>query len=107
MYWRTIEFGAPAAKGKVRRRPQHVLETVHESGNSHLGWIFDTRVHIIALAVHLDQLYIGVGADLCEVRSQPLDGITLEHLPAVFRHKVQIDVHLRISVRIIRNPVTL
>ena len=48
---------------------------------------------MVSPAVHFDELGFEVSADLGENSVQPSDGIGVEHVAAVFRHKDQVDVH--------------
>jgi hypothetical protein len=62
---------------------------------------------MIVLAVHLNQLRFEVGADLGEDRSQSVDGVTVEHVATVFRHKDQVNVHLKNTVPSMSNIVVI
>ena len=48
---------------------------------------------MVSPAVHSDELGFEVSADLGENSVQPSDGIGVEHVAAVFRHKDQVGVH--------------
>jgi len=50
---------------------------------------------MIVLPVHLNQLRLEVGADIREDGSQALDGVGIEYLATIFRHKDQVNVHLK------------
>ena len=58
---------------------------------------------MIILAVHLNELRLKVGADLGKDRPQPLDGVGVEHIAAILRHKDQMDVHLENAVPTVPN----
>ena len=72
----------------------HALEAVHEVGDGDLGRVLDQQMHVIVLAVHLDQLRLEVGAGLGEDDAQPVDGIAVEHPATILRHKDQMHMHL-------------
>ena len=76
----------------------HTLEAVHEVGNGDLGRVLDQQMYIIVFAVHLDQLSLEIGADIGEDGAQPIDGVAIEHLAAILRHKDQMDMHLKNTV---------
>ena len=58
---------------------------------------------MIVLAVHFDQLRLEVGAGLGEDGAQPTEDVAIEHSEAVFRHKDQMDVHLKSTVPSLSN----
>jgi len=62
---------------------------------------------MVVLAVHLDQLRLKVAADLGEDDSQPLNGVAIEYLSAIFRQKDQVDVHLEHAVPSMPNIVAV
>jgi putative transposase len=62
---------------------------------------------MVILAVHLDQLRLEADADLGEDVPQPLDGIVIEYLAAIFRHKDQMDVHIKNAVSPVSNIVVV
>jgi len=64
-------------------------------------------MHMVVLAVHLDQLRLKVAADLGEDDSQPLNGVAIEYLSAIFRQKDQVDVHLEHAVPSMPNIVAV
>lgn len=47
-------------------------------------------MHVINLALHLDQLRLEVGANPIEYRAQSVDGVAIEYSATVFRHKDQV-----------------
>lgn len=53
---------------------------------------------MFVLAIHLDQLRPEVCAGIGEYDAQPIDGVAVEHSAAIFRHKDQMDVHLKSAV---------
>lgn len=126
MYWRTLEIVRAAAGGcEVGRRPQYAvpvafldvrallakqaagdaLETVHEVRDSHFGRILHQQVHMIVIAVHLDQFCLEVGADLGGDRAKPVDGVGIEHSAAIFRYKDQMHVHLENTMPTVPNNI--
>ncbi|GAA5091352.1 hypothetical protein GCM10023337_17130 [Paenalcaligenes hermetiae] len=62
---------------------------------------------MIILAVHLNELRLKVGADLGKDRPQPVDGVAVEHITAILRHKDQMDVHLENAVPTMPNIVVI
>ena len=62
---------------------------------------------MVVLSVHLNQLRLEVGAGLVEDGAKPLDGIAIEHSAAVFRHKDQMDVHLKNAMSPMSNIVVI
>ncbi len=53
---------------------------------------------MIVLAVQLDQLRLEVGAGFGEDDAQPVDGVAVENVATILRHKDQVDVHLENAV---------
>ena len=88
-----------------RQAARHTLEAVHEVGDGNLGRIFDQQADVIVLSVHLDQLRFEIGLDVGEDVAQALDGVTIEHSAAIFRHNDQMDVHLENAVPSMPNIV--
>jgi len=66
-----------------------------EAGDGYLWRIFNQQVDIIVPAIHFDHLRPEVCAGIGEYDAQPVDGVAIEHSVAIFRHKDQIDVHLK------------
>ncbi|AKX50278.1 hypothetical protein AKN89_01330 [Thiopseudomonas alkaliphila] len=62
---------------------------------------------MIVLAVHFDQLRLEVGAGLGEDGAQQTEGVAIEHSAVVFRHKDQMDVHLKNTVLSVSNIVVI
>jgi len=62
---------------------------------------------VIIFSVHLDQFRVEIGADLGEDRSQMSDGIAIEHFPAVFGDKDQMNMHLEYAVSSVPNIVVI
>lgn len=62
------------------------------------GAVLDQQMHMIILAVHLDQLRLEIGTGLGEDDAQSVDGVAVEHFATVLRHKDQVDVHLENAV---------
>lgn len=54
-----------------------------------------------------DQLHLEVSASLGEDRTQPLDGIAIEHSGTIFRHKDPVDVHLKNAVPPVSDSVVI
>ena len=52
-------------------------------------------MHVVALAVQLDQLGLEVGADLGEDSSECFDSLAIKAAVAAFGDKDQMDVHCR------------
>lgn len=51
-------------------------------------------MHMTIFPVHFNQGRIKAGADVAEYPAQPIYGIAIKHLAAIFRHKDQMDKHL-------------
>ncbi|TQN75901.1 UNVERIFIED_ORG: hypothetical protein FHU00_4958 [Citrobacter freundii] len=64
-------------------------------------------VDMIVFAIHLDQLRLEVCADIGEYDAQPVDGVAVEHFVALFRHKDQMNVHLKNAVSSAFNIVVI
>ena len=62
---------------------------------------------MVALAVHLDQRRLKVRADLGEHPAQAIYRIAVEHFTPIFRHKDQMDVHLKNAVPPVPNFVVI
>ncbi len=62
---------------------------------------------MVVPAVHLDQLRLEVSADLGEDHAQPVDGVAIKHAAAIFRHKDQVNVHLKNAVSSVSNIVVI
>jgi len=64
-------------------------------------------MHMVALAIHLDQGSLKVRADLGEHPAQAIYSIAVEYLAAIFRYKDQMDVHLKNAVPSVSNFVVI
>lgn len=64
-------------------------------------------MHMVIFPVHLDQRCFKVLADLGEHCPQSCDGITIKNLAAIFRHKDQMDVHLKNTVPAMSNVIAI
>lgn len=60
---------------------------------------------MVILAVHLDQRCFEVCADSPEHAAQPFNRIAIEYFAPVFRHKDQMDVHLKNAMPAMSNIV--
>lgn len=64
-------------------------------------------MHMVALAVHLDQGSLKVRADLGEHPAQAVYRIAVKHFAPIFRHKDQMDVHLENAMPPVSNFVVM
>ncbi len=64
-------------------------------------------MHMVALAIHLDQRGFKVRADLGEHPAQSVYRIAVKHFAPIFRHKDQVDVHLENAVPSVPNFVVI
>ncbi|MBB4743057.1 hypothetical protein BJY16_006516 [Actinoplanes octamycinicus] len=97
MAYQVGELLAQAAGGDA-------LERVDQPSDSRLGWEVDQQVHVIVLAVELDQLCLEVGADVAHDRLHPNLVLVGEHLVSELRHENQVDVHRKDTVSAVRIP---
>lgn len=136
LVWRLLLFdvlandanrSAATGCGEIGRRPKHVfpipplnvwtlatqpptgcaLEAVHWRRYRHFRRVLHQQVHMVTLAVHLDQRSLEVRADLGEHPAQAIYRITVEHFAPIFRHKDQMDMHLENAVPTVPNLVVI
>ena len=74
------------------------FEAVNEFGQRHLGRIFDEQMHMVILAIGLDQDRLKVLADFCKQRTQRLMGGIRQDTTAIFGHKDQMHVQPKNTV---------
>lgn len=117
---------APAATGKVRRRPQRIapeflldariillanhpardaLEAIDQGRHRHLGRIVHQQMHMVILAVELHQFCLKVSTDAGEDHAQVIENFFGEDAAAVFGHKDQMNVHSEYTVPAVANIV--
>ena len=83
-----VQFGMVSAHNSGR----DPLEAVDQVGHGDLGWVVDEQVHMVRLAVELDQLALEVVADTSEDRFEVVQVLVAEHSPTVFCDKDQVGV---------------
>jgi len=87
----------PEAAAQVWMIPAHnsgrnPLEAVDQVGHGDLRRVVNEQVHVVCLAVELDQFGLEVGADLPEDPFEVTQVLVVEYPPAVLRDKDQVDV---------------
>lgn len=113
------QWCASAGDGEVRRRPEvpahaganthageltpdrvsgAAFEALGENRNRQSGWIRDQQVHVVGLAVELDQLDIEFGADLTHGVLAQGEHRVVEHPTAVLGYEHHVDVQQRHAV---------
>lgn len=60
---------------------------------------------MVIFAVHLNKGCLEVRADSPEHAAQPFNRVAIEYLAPIFRHKDQMDVHLKNTVPTVSNVV--
>ena len=60
---------------------------------------------MVVFTIHLDQMRFEASTDLAEDGTEPLNGIVIENPAAIFRHKDQVDVHLKYTVSSVSNVI--
>lgn len=53
---------------------------------------------MVIFTIHLDQLRVKVGTRRSKDGAQPVDGVGIEHVAPIFRHKNQVDMHIENTV---------
>ena len=62
---------------------------------------------MVIFSVHFNQVRFEPGADFAEDGTKPLNGIAIENPAAIFRHKNQVDVHLKNTVPSVSNVIVV
>ncbi|EGO80801.1 hypothetical protein SAMN05660380_02169 [Xylella fastidiosa] len=73
--------------------------------DGYLWRVFHQKVDVIVLTVHFDQFCLEIGADPGEDGTKSLDGVAIEHIAAIFRHKDQMNMHLKDAMSSMSNIV--
>lgn len=60
---------------------------------------------MVVFAVHFDQVCLEASTDIAEDGAKPLDSIPIEYFAAIFRHKNQVDVHLKYAMPTVSNVI--
>src|SRR5215204_984455 len=110
-----LQRRATGRRGKVRRRPQvlpvgadpvalaqlprgDALEGVHQPGDGDLRRVGHEQVHVVVLAVHLDELGAEVGAHTGEHRTQGVQVLAGQNPAPILGHEDQMHVERRDDV---------
>ncbi len=62
---------------------------------------------MIVLTVHFDQFCLEVSADPGEDGTKSPDGAAIEHIAAIFRHKDQMNMHLKDAMSSMSNSLLI
>lgn len=88
------------------------LEAVHQNRHRDLGWIVHQKMHMIVLSIHLNQIGLKIPAHAGEDAAKGVQGSSVEHMPPIFCHEDQMDVHCKntmpsapIVVAIVHRPI--
>src|SRR5687768_1925381 len=74
------------------------FKAVNEFRQRHLGRIFDEQMHMVILAIGLDQDRLKVPADFREQLPQRFMGSICQYTSAIFGHKDQMHVQAKNTV---------
>lgn len=71
------------------------FEAVHQFRHRHFRWVLDEEVHVVVLAVELDEVCSEVHAHAVDHGSKKVEHVASENVASVLSHKDQVDVHRR------------